>query len=210
MQLSLDVRNWSMFVLRGLAAIVFGILVWAFPGMALLTLVFLFGAYAIVDGVSAVVAAVSARRRKAETPRWWLVILYSAASVIAGLIAFFAPGITALALVLLIGARAIVTGGLEIAAAARLRKEIEGEWLLATTGVISILFGVVIVAFPGPGALGLLLWIGAWAIVLGLFQIGLGLRLRRVKQRLITTPTPAAAEPARPPVPMEPTLLRSP
>jgi uncharacterized membrane protein HdeD (DUF308 family) len=183
MERSWDVRNWWVFVLRGIAAIAFGVATWLFPGMALLTLVLLFGAYALVDGVSAIVAALRARRKNAgERPRWLLVI-YGVVSIGAGLIAFFSPGITALALLILIAARAIVIGALEIAAAIQLRKAIRNEWLLALGGVLSIVFGVLLFLFPGPGALGLVLWIGAYAVVFGGLLIALGIRLRSLKRR---------------------------
>jgi uncharacterized membrane protein HdeD (DUF308 family) len=183
MELSLDVRNWWVFVLRGLAAIAFGVVTWLMPAMALLTLVLLFGAYAIVDGVSALVAAVKAKRTAGEGRRGWLHVLSGVVSIAAGLVAFLYPGITALALLIIIAARAIAIGVLEIVAAVRLRKEIRGEWLLALSGVLSIALGVVLVLFPGAGALGLLLWIGAWAIIVGVLLTTLGIRLRTVKRR---------------------------
>lgn len=174
----IDVRNWWVFVLRGVAAITFGVLTWLYPKMALLTLVFLFGIYAIVDGVWAIAAAVNVKDR----PRWPLV-LHGVVSVGAGMIAFLSPRITALALLLLIAARAIVLGALEIATAIQLRKEVRGEWLLALAGILSIAFGVLLVVFPGPGALGLLLWIGSFAILFGVLLIAEGLRLRSIKHR---------------------------
>ncbi len=182
MEASLDVRNWWVFVLRGVAAIAFGVATWLFPGMALLTLVLLFGAYAIVDGVSAFVAALKVKPSAGERPRW-LHVLYAVVSVAAGLIAFFFPSITALALLVIIAARAIAVGALEIVAAIRLRKEIEGEWLLGLSGILSIGVGVLLILFPGAGALGLMLWIGAYAIVIGALLTALGVRLRSVKRR---------------------------
>jgi uncharacterized membrane protein HdeD (DUF308 family) len=184
MELSLDVRNWWVYVLRGVAALAFGVLTWVLPGMALLTLVLLFGAYAIVDGGSALAATVEGKWKSHERPRWLLVV-HGVVSILAGVVAFIAPGITAFALLMLIAARALVLGALEIAAAIRLRKEIRGEWLLALSGVLSILFGVILVLFPGPGALGVLLWIGAWAVVVGALLVALGIRLRSIKRRSI-------------------------
>ncbi|MBN9168205.1 MAG: hypothetical protein BGO98_40105 [Myxococcales bacterium 68-20] len=186
-----EARNWWAYVLRGIAAVVFGLLTWIFPSMALLTLVLLFGAYALADGVSAIVAAF--QRTVRESPRWLLVV-YGLVSIAAAVIAVLYPGITALALVLLIAARAIVTGAIEIAAAVRLRRSVQGEWLLAASGVLSIVFGVLLFLFPGPGALGLLLWIGAWAILLGGLLIALGIRLRRMKQRGLGPTLPVPAE----------------
>jgi uncharacterized membrane protein HdeD (DUF308 family) len=115
-------------------------------------------------------------------------------SIAAAVVAVLYPGITALALVLLIAARAIVTGAFELAAAVRLRRSVKGEWLLAASGVLSIVFGVLILLFPGAGALGLLLWIGAWAVLLGGLLIALGLRLRGMKQRGLGPTLPVPAE----------------
>jgi uncharacterized membrane protein HdeD (DUF308 family) len=173
MELSIDFRSWWVFALRGLVAIAFGIMCWIVPGMALLTLVFLFGAYAIVDGISAIASALNSKER----PRW-PVVFYAAVSVVAGLIAFLSPGITALALLFLIAARALVTGALELVAAVQLRKEVEGEWLLALSGILSIAFAILLFVFPGPGALGLILWIGSFAVIFGGILIALGFRLR--------------------------------
>jgi uncharacterized membrane protein HdeD (DUF308 family) len=188
---SLDVRNWWVFVIRGLAAIAFGIATWLMPGMALLTLALLFGAYAVADGISAFAAAFSVRTEAGERPRWPLV-LHAVVSVLVGLIAILVPGVTVLALLLLIAARAIVTGTLEMVAAIRLRKEISGEWLLAVSGALSVAFGVFLFVFPGPGALGLLLWIGAYAIVVGVLLVALGFRLRSVKRRVFGEGGPSA------------------
>jgi uncharacterized membrane protein HdeD (DUF308 family) len=171
------VGNWWAFVLRGIFAIIFGVLTFLWPGMALLTLVLLFGAYAIVDGVFNIVA--SFRATGAGQQRWWVLLLEGIVSIIAGLVAFFMPGLTALALLYLIAAWAVVTGALEIAAAIRLRRQIRGEWLLALAGVLSIVFGVLLFLFPGPGALAVVLWIGAYAIAFGVLLIVLGVRLRR-------------------------------
>jgi uncharacterized membrane protein HdeD (DUF308 family) len=171
------VGNWWVFVLRGIFAIIFGVLTFLWPGMALLTLVLLFSAYSIADGVFNIVA--SFRATGAGQQRWWVLLLEGIVSIIAGLVAFFMPGLTALALLYLIAAWAVVTGALEIAAAIRLRRQIRGEWLLALAGILSIVFGVLLFLFPGPSALAVVLWIGAYAIAFGVLLIVLGLRLRR-------------------------------
>lgn len=168
--------HWWAFVLRGIAAILFGVLTFLMPGMALLTLVFLFGFYAIADGVLNIAAAF--RRNGAGPQSWWTLLLEGVLGVLAGLVALFMPGLTALVLLYIIAAWAIVTGVLEIAAAVRLRKLIRGEWVMALGGALSIVLGVLLWMFPGAGALSVVLWIGIYAVVFGVLLIGLGLRLR--------------------------------
>jgi uncharacterized membrane protein HdeD (DUF308 family) len=167
-------RNWWAVSLRGLAGILFGIITFFAPGISLAALVLLFGAYALVDGVLAIVSAV--RRRGAD--RWWLLLLEGIVGIGAGVLTFLWPAITIIALLYLIAAWALVTGGFEIAAAIRLRKAITGEWLLALSGIFSIALGVLLVLFPGPGALAVTIWIGAYAFVFGALLFALGLRLR--------------------------------
>src|SRR4051812_14208523 len=167
-------RNWWAVSLRGLAGILFGIITFFAPAISLAALVLLFGAYALVDGVLAIVSAV--RRRGAD--RWWLLLLEGLVGIAAGVLTFLWPAITAIALLYVIAAWALVTGAFEIAAAIRLRKAITGEWLLALSGIFSIALGVLLVLFPGPGALAVTIWIGAYAFVFGALLFALGLRLR--------------------------------
>jgi uncharacterized membrane protein HdeD (DUF308 family) len=167
-------RNWWLVLLRGIAGIVFGIITFFAPGISFAALVLLFGAYAFVDGVLAIMAAIG---RRARSRRWWVLLLEGLAGLAAGVITLFWPGITAIALLALIAAWALVTGGLEIAAAIRLRKVINNEWLLALAGVASVGFGILLVLFPGPAALALILWIGAYALVSGVLWVALALRL---------------------------------
>jgi len=169
-------RRWWAIALRGLAAIIFGILAFAMPGVTLAVLVLLFGAYALVDGIFNIVAAVSGRSGQRS---WWMVLLEGLVSVAAGLVTFFWPGLTALTLVYVISAWAIITGVLEVVAAIRLRKEITNEWWLALSGVLSIVFGALVAFAPGAGALALIFWIGAYAVVFGAMLVALGFRLRR-------------------------------
>jgi uncharacterized membrane protein HdeD (DUF308 family) len=166
--------SWWALVLRGLAAIAFGILAFVWPQITLTALVFLWGAYALVDGAFAIAAGVKSH---GENKRWWVLLLEGILGVAAGLVAFLVPGITALALLILIAAWAMVTGAFEIAAAIQLRKHIKGEWLLALAGVASVLFALALLFNPAAGALALVWLIGAYSIVFGVLLIVLGVRL---------------------------------
>jgi uncharacterized membrane protein HdeD (DUF308 family) len=169
-------RNWWALVLRGLAAILFGVLAFAWPGITLFVLVLFFGAYMLVDGIFAIVAAV---RAAGEEDRWWLLLIEGILGVLAGLVAFFWPGLTALALLYFIAAWAIVTGIMEIVAAVRLRQEIEGEWALGLSGLLSVIFGVLLVVLPAPAGLLSLVWlIGAYAVATGVLLLILAFRVR--------------------------------
>src|SRR5262249_31818206 len=167
-------RNWWLILLRGVAAIVFGLLTFVWPGVTLLTLVILYGAFATVDGVLAIAAAVMGGQ---PAPRWWLALI-GLLGIAVGILTFAWPGVTALVLLLFIGGWAIATGILQIVGAIRLRKEIDNEWLLIACGVISVLFGLILVAQPGTGALALLYVIGFYAILFGILLVVLSLRLR--------------------------------
>lgn len=169
-------RNWWIVLLRGVAGVLFGLVTLFAPGISLVALVALFGAYAFVDGVLALVSAV--RRRGAHTP-WWALVLHGIVGVAAGVVTFFWPGLTALALLFLIAGWMLATGALSIAAAIRLRKAIEGEWLLALAGVASMAVGLMVALFPGAGALAVVLWIGAYALLLGGLLIALSIRLQK-------------------------------
>ena len=175
--------SWSALALRGVLAIIFGLLVFAWPGLTLWVLVLFFGANALVDGVLAIVAAV---RGSASGGRWWGMLLEGILGIATGLVTFLWPGLTALVLLYFIAAWAIVIGVFEIVAAIRLRKEIEGEWLLALRGVLAILFGVILFANPGPGALAVVWLVGAFSIALGVLNLVLAFRLRGHHQRRTT------------------------
>ncbi len=168
-------KNWWVLALRGVLAIVFGVLAALMPGITLFALVLLFGSYAIIDGGFAIVAAI---RRRGTAGPWWALLLEGLIGIAAGVVTFVFPGLSALALVYVIGAWAIFTGVLEILAAFVLRRQIQGEWWLAATGVLSIIFGGLVLVRPGAGALALVLWIGAYAIVFGILLLALAFRLR--------------------------------
>ncbi len=170
-------ENWWLLLLRGIAAIAFGILAFAWPGLTLLTLTLLWGAYALSDGIFALWAALSGRGSD-MAPRWWLAVV-GIASILSGLLAFFWPGITALVLLTFIAGWAIIIGALQIWGAIQLRKEIEGEWLLVLSGLLSIAFGVIMIAQPGAGALALVWMIGWFALLAGCIYIALAFRLKQ-------------------------------
>jgi uncharacterized membrane protein HdeD (DUF308 family) len=155
---------------------VFGVLAFAWPGVTLLVLVLLYGAYAFVDGVFAIAAAIAGRGGRAA-PTGWLVFV-GVLGILAGLAAILWPSITALALLVLIGAWSLLHGILEIVGAIRLRREIEGEWLLVLGGLVSVAFGILVLARPGAGALAVVWLIAAYAVVFGALLIALSLRLR--------------------------------
>src|SRR5438093_8928616 len=153
-------ESWWLLAVRGVAAIVFGLLALVLPGITLFALVLLYAAYAFTDGVFAAVAAARNRRH----PRWWALALEGLLGIAAGIITVVWPAITAVALLVVIAAWAILTGAFEIAAAMRLRREMEGEWLLALSGALSLVFGLILVLRPAVGALAVVTVIGVYAI----------------------------------------------
>ena len=169
------VRNWWVLTLRGLVGIAFGAFIIARPAAALTALVLVFGAYAFIDGLLSVLAALRGGRPDRS---WWALLLSGLAGMLAGLGAFLMPALTATVLLYVIALWAVVTGILEVTAAARLRAQIPDEWLLGLSGVLSILFGVLIMIAPAAGALAVMLLIGAYNLVSGLVLLALGFRLR--------------------------------
>jgi uncharacterized membrane protein HdeD (DUF308 family) len=167
-------RNWWLLLLRGIAGVLFGLLAFVWPGITLLSLVFLYGAYALLDGIFAIIAAM----RAGTGARWWLALI-GILGIIAGILTFLWPGMTALVLAMFIGAWSLVHGILEIIGAIKIRKEIDNEWWLILSGALSALFGLVLLIMPGAGALALVWIIGAYAIVFGALLIGFAFRLKR-------------------------------
>jgi uncharacterized membrane protein HdeD (DUF308 family) len=172
-------RYWWAVALRGLAAVLFGIAALVWPAITLQVLVLLFGAYALVDGIFSLVQAFGSGTRFRG-----LVAVEGLASIAVGVVALVWPGITALALIYLIAAWAVVTGILEVVAAVQLRKLIENEWLLVLGGIASVAFGVIVALQPGAGALAMVWLIGAYAIAFGVLLIALGFRLRGIDQEM--------------------------
>jgi uncharacterized membrane protein HdeD (DUF308 family) len=169
-----------MFAWRGVVALLFGVLALAWPGLTLLWLVALFAAYALIGGGISVVAGIKFRK---SADYWWLALLLGLVSLGAGVIAILHPGLTALVLVLLMGANAIVTGVLDIALAIQLRKAIRGEWVLVLAGLVSIAFGVLVFLFPAAGALAMVWMISVYAIALGVLLLIAAWRARKLPEQ---------------------------
>ena len=172
-------RHWWVVGLRGLAAIVFGVLAFAWPGMTLGVLVLLFGVYAIIDGVLGLTAAL-----RGDAPHRVVLGIEGVISVLAGIAAIAWPPITAFVLLYIIAFWAVVTGVLEVFAAIRMRQAITNELGLIIGGILSILFGIVLFVAPGAGALAVVFLIGAYAIIFGIALLGLAWRLREHHQHL--------------------------
>jgi uncharacterized membrane protein HdeD (DUF308 family) len=167
-------RNWWLILLRGVCAILFGVLAFIWPGITLLTLALLYGIFALIEGALALAAAIMGG---APAPRWWLAVV-GLLGIAVGILTIIMPGMTAFLLVLFIAAWAIVSGIMQIVGAIRLRKEIDNEWMLVAVGVISVAFGVLVALQPMLGALSLVFVIGAYAIIYGVALVALAFRLR--------------------------------
>jgi uncharacterized membrane protein HdeD (DUF308 family) len=170
-----ETGHWWALALRGIIAILFGLAAFLRPGIALEALILLFGAYALVDGVFSIVGVFGGTR--GGTPRW-LLFLEGVVSILAGLIALIFPGLTAVALLYLVAAWAVVTGIAEIATAIRLRQEIRGEWALILGGIISVLFGLILAVLPAVGILSLIWLVGAYAVAFGVLLLITALQVR--------------------------------
>ena len=169
-------KGWWLVLLRGLLSIVFGVLAFVWPAITLFTLVLLYGAFALVDGVVALIGAFTGRLK--PMPTWWLVLV-GLAGIAAGVVTFLWPGITAIVLVMFIGAWAVVHGIFEIIGAIQLRKEIDNEWLLLIHGALAALFGIMVLVRPGAGALALIWLIAMFAILSGVLLIAFAFRIKK-------------------------------
>ncbi len=174
-------KNWWKFVVRGVCAILFGVLAFAWPGITLLTLVILFGVFVLIEGIFSIIIAISIRKTLED---WWVLLLKGLAGVGIGFITYFAPGVTAVALILYIAVWSLVTGVLELVVAIRLRKVVQGEFWLVLSGIASIVFSFLLLARPGVGALSILWIIAIYAIIFGILLVALGLKLRGLKSKM--------------------------
>jgi uncharacterized membrane protein HdeD (DUF308 family) len=176
-------QNWWAVALRGVFAVLFGLIALVVPGATILSLVLFFSAYMLVDGLFGIVSAVRAAR---QGERWGLLVLEGIANIAVGVIAFIWPGLTAVAFVLLLAAWSLVSGGLMLGAAFRLTKA-HGRWWLALGGIVSIVFGVLLVMAPVVGAVVLTWWLGAYALVFGVALLVLAFKLRGQRRDLTGT-----------------------
>ena len=165
--------NWWALLLRGIAAVLFGLAALFWPGLTLFVLIVFFGAYALVDGILAIVAGI-----RGSLGSRWLLLAEGVLGVLAGLVAFFWPGMTALVLLFVISAWAIFTGLLKIIMAIAFRREVENAWLMGLSGALSILFGVILAVLPGAGLLSLVWLVGIYALIFGVALIVVGFRAR--------------------------------
>ena len=169
-------RQWWTFVVRGILALIFGVVALFVPGIALWAIVLVFAAWALTDGVTQLIASWQMRGHR----DWWVGILEGLVGIGAAAIAVIWPGITALALLYIVAFWSIVTGVLEIWAAIRMREQISGELFLGLAGLLSIGFGIFFILFPGAGILALIGVVAFFAIIFGASLVLLGLRLRRI------------------------------
>jgi len=184
-------QNWWLFTLRGVLGIIFGCIALIFPGPTMLSLVILFSAYMLVDGIFGIISAVRAIRRKED--RWGLLIFEGLIDIAVGILAFLWPGITVVAFVLLVGAWAIVTGAVMTAAGFRLNVS-HGRWWLVLGGLLSLGFGTLLVIIPLIGAVVLTWWLGAYALVFGVALVIFSFKLRsRQHERVSPTAVGTAA-----------------
>ncbi|PVA08973.1 hypothetical protein DC366_16285 [Pelagivirga sediminicola] len=169
-------EGWWVFLIRGIAAIIFGIAAFIWPGLTLAVLILLFAAYVLVDGILGLVYAI---RNRAKLNHLWIWLLEAILGIVVGLLTFFMPGVTALVLLMFIAAWAIVGGILRIIAAIELRKQISGEWFLVLGGALSVAFGILLVAMPGVGIISVVWLIGLYSGLFGMILIGVAMRLKR-------------------------------
>jgi uncharacterized membrane protein HdeD (DUF308 family) len=174
-------RNWWLFAVRGVIAIVFGLLALIWPRSAMLAVVFLFGAFALLDGIFAVAVGIASH---GYFERWWAVLLEGLTGIVIGILTFFWPNLTALVLLYFIAAWAVITGIFEIVAAIKFRHVIPGEWAMILNGLLSVLLGALLFVFPAAGEVGLTWLIGIYAIAAGVMEMIFGFRLHGLMLKL--------------------------
>lgn len=177
-------RQWWVLLARGVLAILFGIIALADPGIALLAFIYVFAAYALIDGIIAVFVSLQER---SSLRTWWVLLLEGILGIIFGILAFAWPGETALVLLFLVAIWALVTGIMEVSAAFVLPGSAGQRWGLGLAGLLSIIFGLILLVHPGAGLLAVLWLVGIYAIVFG---VSLIVYAFQVRTRTLT-PTPA-------------------
>jgi uncharacterized membrane protein HdeD (DUF308 family) len=175
-------QNWWALALRGAFAIIFALIAFFMPGATLLSLVWVFAAYMLVDGVFGIVAAV---RAASNNQRWGLLILEGILNILVGIIAFLMPGLTVLFFVTLMAVWSLITGVLMIVAAFKLNPTYGRGWLIFS-GIVSVLFGVALLLAPLVGAVVLTWWLGAYALVFGISLLVLAFKLKSHKDETST------------------------
>lgn len=173
-------KRWWVLLVRGIVAVILGICAVAWPEMALATLVALFGIFSIIDGIAAVILGF---RGEADGTVWWTMVFLGVLALGAGITAFAWPGLTLLILVTIVAVSALIRGLFEIYAAIALRKELDDEWILGLSGVMSVIFGGLILYSPAAGLLAIAFLIGAYMLAIGIFAIALALRLRAMSRQ---------------------------
>jgi uncharacterized membrane protein HdeD (DUF308 family) len=174
-------RNWWMVLVRGLVWILFGVVVFAWPGISLISITLFFGATLLLDGILSVANGIRGRK---EHDDWWILLLIGLAGVAVGLFAVLNPGVASLALIFYIAIWAVATGLMQILAAIRLRKVIEGELWLVLGGLATVIFGILLASNPAAGALAVLWLIGAYAVAFGIILVLLSFKVRGVARRV--------------------------
>jgi uncharacterized membrane protein HdeD (DUF308 family) len=173
-------RTWWVFLIGGLASLLFGILAFARPGLALLVLSMFFAAAILVDGVFSVIGSLQNR----EKDGWWVMLLIGALGIAVGGYALLNPPVSMLAFVFIVAFQAIVLGVFLVMLGYRVRKATTREWILYVTGALSILFGVLVIAQPAAGSLTIVYLIAAWAIVIGALKLAFAFRIRKLPGEL--------------------------
>lgn len=174
------IPHWSSLFIHGVIAIIFGLCGWLAPEASLAVLMFIFAAYFFVDGA---IRAWLAFASKKDNPLWWMLLIGGLISIAAALVTLFAPNVTAILMLYFIAAWAIAMGVIEIIIASKLRKEINNEWILIASGVISIIFGVYLMFNPGAGVLTLLWLVATYAIVFGTMMVLLAFKLKKLNEQ---------------------------
>ncbi len=176
-------QHWWVVLLRGVLAILFGVMAWAWPGVTLAVLVLIWGAYALTDGIFEVLAGIRGK--------WGSLVVLGLLGIAAGVVAFVWPGITAITLIWVFAFWAIVAGILQVSAAIRLRREVRGEWLWIVSGAFTVLLGVLLLLNPGAGALSITWLIGSLAVAWGILLVVLAFKLKRLGTSLRIGPAAA-------------------
>jgi uncharacterized membrane protein HdeD (DUF308 family) len=184
--LALIARDWWVFAIRGVAAILFGVLAFVWPETTLVVLTILFGAYVLVDGAALLIAL--ARGDRLARRHAWAVGIMGVLGIVAGVATFIWPSVTAMSLLYIVAIWAIATGFFQLVSAIALRRELDDELWMAIGGVASMVFGGLLVAFPGEGLISLVWLVGLWAVVFGVSSLGLAHRLQRIDSQLESRP----------------------